>query len=115
MATNANRARGQYGEDRAARWYVDNGYEVLARNWRTHTGELDLIVRRDDEIVFVEVKARASLAFGSPLEAITPTKQRRIRALAAEWLRSSGSSGSRLRFDAVAVVGADVEVVEAAF
>ena len=115
MATDANRARGQYGEDRAARWYVEHGYEVLERNWRGSAGELDLIVRRVNEVVFVEVKARASMAFGSPLEAINAAKQRRIRALAAEWLRTGSVNGARLRFDAVAVLGVDVHVVEGAF
>ncbi len=115
MTADANRARGQYGEDRAAQWYLDSGYDILDRNWRNSSGELDLVARLGDTIVFVEVKARASLAFGSPFEAITVAKQRRIRGLAADWMRASEHTAALLRFDAVAVIGTDVEVLLAAF
>ena len=78
--TDARRAFGQAGEDRAAAWYRAHGYEVLARNWRCREGELDLVVRRGRTLVFVEVKARRTDRFGIPAEAVTPTKQRRLRA-----------------------------------
>ncbi len=113
--TSARQARGAYGERRAAQWYRDAGYEVLARNWRDgRAGELDLVVARPGEIVFVEVKARATDAFGVA-EAVTPTKQARIRRLAAAWVQAHPPARARLRFDVVCVVGARVEVIEAAF
>jgi putative endonuclease len=110
-----NRAYGAFGEDKAARWYEAQGYEVLARNWRCREGELDLVVRRGRTVVFCEVKARASAAYGAPAEAITPAKQRRLRQLAVLWLRASGVHAPELRFDVACVLGGKLTVIEAAF
>jgi putative endonuclease len=109
-----NRAHGTFGEDRVARWYEAQGYEILARNWRSRTGELDLVVGRGWLVVFCEVKARATEAFGSPLEAVTPAKQARLRRLAAEWLAAHGGGGREVRFDVASVLSGRVEVVEGA-
>jgi putative endonuclease len=113
----SRRARGAYGERRAAEWYVANGYEVLDRNWRDgRSGELDLVVRRDTCVVFSEVKARASADYGLPAEAVTPVKQARIRRLGAAWLRAHEEvSPKSIRFDVVAVLGTQLLVYEAAF
>lgn len=116
----AQRARGAFGESLAARWYEQRGYTVLARNWRPSgrpdlRGELDLVVARDDVVVFCEVKARASAAFGVPAEAVTATKQARIHRLAGAWLAGSGRRWPTVRFDVAAVLGAHLEVLEAAF
>ncbi|MST31546.1 YraN family protein, partial [Acidimicrobiaceae bacterium USS-CC1] len=81
-----NRRLGSHGEDLAAGWYVERGYEVVARNWRCPDGELDLVVRQGRLYVFVEVKSRTSDAFGVPAEAVNRAKQSRIRRLAAQWL-----------------------------
>lgn len=110
----ARAALGRSGEDRAAAWYESRGYEVVARNWRVRGGELDLVVRRATTIAVVEVKTRTSTAFGHPLEAVTPTKAARIRRLAAQFLAERGLRG-QVRFDVVAIVGDDLEVVESAF
>lgn len=91
---------------------------MLERNWRCDIGELDLVVRDGGEIVFVEVKARASDRFGPAAAAVGPTKQRTLRRLAARWLVEHGETTGRrdgIRFDVVAVTGARVEVIEAAF
>jgi putative endonuclease len=110
------RARGADGEARAAQWYEARGWQVLDRNWRDgRNGELDLVLRRDRTIVFCEVKARRTTAFGSPAEAVTPTKQARIRRLASAWLAAHEVRGAEVRFDVVAVLGDDLEVIEAAF
>ena len=77
-----NRRLGATGEATAEAWYVAAGYAVLARNWRCREGELDLVLSRDGVVVFCEVKARSSAAFGVPAEALTPAKRRRIRLLA---------------------------------
>jgi putative endonuclease len=109
--------RGADGEAAAAAWYEARGYAVVARNWRCRDGELDLILWRANELVFCEVKSRASDRFGLPAEAVTPTKQRRIRGLAMRWLAEEGG-GRRLgalRFDVACVLGTDVTVIEAAF
>jgi putative endonuclease len=96
---------------------VAHGFTVVARNWRGgRDGELDLIVRRGADIVFCEVKARSSDAFGVPAEAVTARKQARIRRLAARWLREAATFRAReLRFDVVAILDGQVEVIEGAF
>ena len=99
-----------------ARWYESRGYEVLARNWRVREGELDLVVARDGVVVFCEVKSRSSDAFGQPFEAVTPTKQTRLRRLAARWLAADGRSWPVVRFDVASVVrGRVAGVIESAF
>jgi putative endonuclease len=80
----SNRARGQWGEDLAVRHYLRSGYEVLDRNWRSATGELDLVVFDGSTYVFSEVKARRTADFGPASAAVTVAKQRRIRQLAVE-------------------------------
>lgn len=109
------RALGAHGEDEAARWYEARGYEVLSRNWRCRDGELDLVVRRGAELVFVEVKTRTSDRFGLPAEAVTAAKQRRLRTLANRFLAESGARSPHLRFDVVSILGGRLEVIEAAF
>ncbi|MDQ6909966.1 MAG: YraN family protein [Actinomycetota bacterium] len=113
--TQARRRLGARGEDAVAGWYEAAGYEVVARNWRCRTGELDLIVRRGGVYVFCEVKTRTSTAFGAPQEAVTRKKQARLRALAAQWLQTSAERVAELRFDVACVLGNDIEVLEGAF
>ena len=113
------RARGAAGEDLAARWYEDQGYEVLERNWRRRQGELDLIVRRGATVVFVEVKTRTTDRYGTGAESVLPAKQRRIRRLAARWLSeltpAVGRSRVEARFDVVSITAGQVDVIENAF
>ena len=112
---------GAAGEVAAASWYAARGWRVVARNWtvpgRTG-GELDLVCLRDGVLVFCEVKTRSTAAFGSPALAVGADKQRRLRALAAQFLASPAGRRVRyreIRFDVAAVVGTAVEVLEAAF
>jgi putative endonuclease len=107
--------RGRRGEDLAAAWYARRGFDLVARNWRCASGEVDLIVRRDGLLVVCEVKARRTDAFGPPAAAVGRVKQQRLRRLAAEWLATSGIRGVEIRFDVVAVTGIEVEVIEDAF
>ena len=113
--TQARRDLGRSGEDAVAAWYEDQGYQVVARNWRCREGELDLIVRRGRTFVFCEVKSRSSTAFGAPKEAVTREKQTRIRHLAAGWLGDSPVSAVGSRFDVASVLSGRVEVLEGAF
>ena len=98
---------GRFGEQCAADWYRDAGYEILARNWRCARGELDLIAANDELVVFVEVKARSSARFGSGADAVDWRKQRKVRAIASQWLEqrpeSDRSYFEELRFDVVDV------------
>ena len=110
---------GALGEERAAHWYEDRGYQVLERNWRRREGELDLVVRKGMTVVFCEVKARTSDRYGTGTEAVVPSKQRRIRRLAARWLSeitpATGRASLEVRFDVASVTGGRLEVVEDAF
>ncbi len=87
---------------------------MLERNWRVRSGELDLVLFRDDEIVFCEVKSRRSERYGAAAEAVDRRKQLRIRSLAAQWLEATGRRG-RVRFDVATVTGVEVHVIENAF
>ncbi len=107
---------GASGEEAVAAWYQARGYEVLCRNWRCRQGELDLVVRDGRKFVFCEVKTRTTDAFGAPVEAVTHTKQMRLRRLAARWLEEEAPVRPReIRFDVASVLAGDIEVVEGAF
>ena len=117
--TDPRRRLGTSGEDAVAHWYEERGYTVASRNWRVREGELDLVLQRGRTLVFCEVKTRRGDAFGTPFEAVTITKQRRLRTLAVRWLSEHRVRAGELRFDVAAVrmrgdVG-EIEVIEAAF
>lgn len=112
-----NRALGAYGEDKVSAWYAAQGYEILARNWRCASGELDLVCRSGSTLVFCEVKTRTTAAFGLPAEAVNRTKQQRLRRLALAWLEAvhERPAGATLRFDVACVLGGKIEIIENAF
>ena len=98
------RAVGRYGEDVAARFLAAAGLVVLERNWRCELGELDIVARDGDELVVCEVKTRRGTGFGTPLEAVTPSKAARLRRLAARWLAEHPVRPSAVRVDVVGVL-----------
>lgn len=96
---------GRWGEAVAARFLTAAGLEILDRNWRCAEGELDIVAREGDALVFCEVKTRSSTRFGDPAEAVHPRKAARIRVLAGHYLREHPRARARdLRFDVVAVL-----------
>lgn len=95
---------GRRGEAIAAQHLAASGLRVIDRNWRCQQGEIDLVLHDGDELVFVEVKTRSSVAFGHPFEAITAQKLARLRRLAAAWCEAHPGSHDRIRIDAVAVI-----------
>jgi putative endonuclease len=99
-----NRLLGDRGERAAARFLRRQGLRVLLRSYRTRSGEIDLVARDGDTLVFVEVKARRQ---GVPAEAVTPEKQRRITLAALHFLRKHRLLEQRCRFDVVAIVWPD--------
>ena len=110
-----NQRTGARGEALAAAWYEARGYEVVVRNWRCRDGEIDLVLRQRRTIVFCEVKARRSDAFGLPAEAVTREKRQRLRHLAARWLDESSIRPIGIRFDVASVLDGVVDVIEGAF
>ncbi len=109
----------------AAREYESKGYRIVARNWRSARGEVDLVAAKGNQLVFCEVKTRSGLGFGLPEEAVSVSKQRKLRELAREFIaaaRLEGWVGSdvEVRFDVVSVMVAgsgppEVELIEDAF
>lgn len=90
---------GQKGESLAVRHLKDQGYEILAQNYRTKVGEIDIVAREGGALVFVEVKARKSDKYGDPKWAITKAKQRKISMAALYYLKASGQTKVKARFD----------------
>ncbi len=94
---------GRFGESAAARWYEQAGYHILQRNWRCQGAEIDLIVAKGNVVVFVEVKARSGVWYGTGAEAVDARKQRRLRSAAGQWLQQYGTGTVEVRFDVVDV------------
>jgi len=95
---------GLAGQEAAEKYLQDKGCEVLARNYRLRTGEIDLILRHGTYIVFVEVKFRKSLGYGLPREAVGYTKQQRIVTTALHYLTRNNLTECDIRFDVVEVL-----------
>jgi putative endonuclease len=96
------RGLGRRGEELAARQLAAKGYEIVARNWRCETGELDLVARDGECLVLVEVRTRRGRAMGSPEGSITATKQARLIALSEAYVQENGWDGD-WRIDVVAI------------
>ena len=110
---------GKFGEDLAGRYLKKMGYQVICRNYRTRFGEIDIIAKDADTIVFVEVKSRRTSTFGHPKYSITHKKQERISKTALYYLKENNQSNCRARFDVVTINAADkktdVEIIKNAF
>jgi putative endonuclease len=94
---------GQKAEDAAALYLRCKGYQVLERNFRVPQGEIDLILSRNGTLVFVEVKGRRSRSQGTPLEAVSPRKVKRLSMAAALYLAQKTGAPGKCRFDVVTV------------
>ena len=100
--TSLAQAIGGAAEDEAARFLSGRGLEVVARNYRTRLGEIDLVARDGDVLVFVEVRLRSSDRFGDAMESIDARKRRRIVAAARQFLAAVRPEPP-CRFDVVAL------------
>jgi len=96
-------ALGRWGEQTAAEHAARLGYEVLARNARTPYGELDLVLRRGEELVIAEVKTRASASLGAPEISVTPRKQAHLLQSGQYFMDSRPELGSDWRVDVIAI------------
>ncbi len=94
---------GKSGEELAAKLLKENGYKILARNYRTKLGEVDIIAKDKDTICFVEVKTRQGNSFGLPAEAVVKSKQRQIAKAALLFLKEKNLLNSKARFDVVSI------------
>ena len=94
---------GKLGEDCAAKFLEAEGYTIVERNFRIRSAEIDIIARRDNLIIFVEVKARSNIRHGLPVEAVTLRKQKKIIEAATVFLQDENFSDCACRFDVVEV------------
>jgi putative endonuclease len=102
---------GREGENLAAEFLIKNGWEIVARNYRHHRAEIDLIVRKGEWTIFVEVKARSSSSYGHPEDFVDEFKARKIYDAAEEFIFSTDWQG-HVRFDIVSIkLGHPPEIV----
>jgi putative endonuclease len=103
MTKNARQSLGIWGEGLAANYLEDLGYTIIARNIRTPHGEIDLIVRQGNLIVFIEVKTRSSSSLGPPEVSVTPRKQAHILASAQHYIQHHPDQDNDWRIDVIAI------------
>jgi putative endonuclease len=107
------------GEDGAVAYLRDRGYRIVTRNWRCRLGEIDIVARDGETLVFVEVKSRRSSAFGTPQAAVDGRKQRKLSLAALQYLQDERVKPGPARFDVVAVTvkddGDEIELIRNAF
>lgn len=110
---------GKSGEDEAVTFLKENGYKILARNYKSKLGEVDIIAKDRDSICFIEVKARRSDRFGLPQEAVQLSKQRQISKAALNFLKTGNLLDKKARFDVVSVLYSNgepkLELIKGAF
>jgi putative endonuclease len=110
---------GTWGEQYVEKYLIEQGYEILCRNWRTRYGEIDLIALHEGVLVFIEVKSRRSSRCGEAEESVDERKQAKLRKLAEEYLYSTDQPEANCRFDVVALrirtTGHEVTVITNAF
>ena len=110
---------GRTGEDLACRELQRRGYAIVARRYRCLAGELDIVARDGQTLVFVEVKTRRGSGFGRAVEAVTAAKKRKISVVAVEYLTRHNAFAHPCRFDVVAITvgagGTTIDVLQNAF
>jgi putative endonuclease len=110
---------GKKGEELALRFLKKNGYRIFARNYVCKMGEVDIIAKEKDTLVFVEVKTRTSTAFGPPQLAVNPAKQMQLSKVALYFLKEKCLEDVKARFDVVAILigpkGPEIELIRDAF
>jgi len=119
LARMAALAFGRESEETAARFLKKNGYRILQKNFRCKGGEIDIIAREGDTLVFCEVKARKNKKFGSALEGVTPAKIKKIKKAAEVFMLKNGLTETDCRFDVVTIDGEGssrkIEIIPNAF
>lgn len=108
---------GRHGEDLAHRYLRQNGFIVVARNWRPPQGggEIDIVAREDETLVFVEVKSRRSGDWSAPERDIDAEKISALRRAARDYVRRSGADETLVRFDGISITGDVVSHLRDAF
>ena len=110
-----NYQKGQIGESSAVSFLKNKGYKILETNYRNKIGEIDIIAQKDNRVIFVEVKQRATARFGYPREAVTNHKQQKIRLVSQVYLKQKGLTNAFLRYDVIEILGDEITHLENAF
>lgn len=110
-----NKISGDIGEALVYDYLVKNKYKILQCNFKCKIGEIDIIAKQNDVIVFVEVKYRKSLQFGSPSEAVNFYKQKKIKSVALYYLQQNKNLNENVRFDVVEVLDKNINHIKNAF
>jgi putative endonuclease len=97
------RSKGREGENLAAQFLEKRGYSILERNYRFERGEIDLVAKDGQELVFVEVKSRHSQQYGAPEESVTPAKEAQLKKVAEGYLYEHDIENQSCRFDIVTI------------
>lgn len=95
---------GARGEEAAAAFLERSGMTIVERNWRCKSGEIDIIMLDGETLVLVEVKTRRTSAKGSPEEAVSPTKQKKLIRLAQAYVAHAGIEPTEIRFDVIGII-----------
>jgi putative endonuclease len=110
---------GKKGEEKALRFLKKRGYHIIEQNYVCKMGEMDLIAKEKDTLVFIEVKTRTSMDFGPPQLAVTSWKQRQLSKVALHFLNDKKIEDVKARFDVVAILlgptGEEIELIKDAF
>ncbi len=104
-----NKTLGKKGEDAAARYLENHDYEIIERNWTCPAGEVDIIARDFDSLVFCEVKTRSNINKGFPTDAVDKKKRARYEQIAMWFLRDFEFSDAPVRFDVISIIAVNEE------
>ena len=99
-----NKRKGEHGEQIAKQYLAGKGYSIITANYRCPYGEIDIIAKSESCICFVEVKYRKSLKFGMPREAVTKTKQAKIKETAMHYIFENEITDTDFRFDVIEII-----------
>jgi len=106
---------GSIGEDMAVEFLKSRGVKILERNYQNRFGEIDIIGRKDNTLLFIEVKYRKNESFGYPLEAVGFAKREKIRKMARFFLNENHYYHYNIRFDCIGIIGSQIEWIKGAF
>ena len=110
-----NRAKGIAGEVMAVKYLRKHHYKILATNYTTQIGEIDIIAKKKDVYHIVEVKSRKDVLFGYPREAVDKNKQHKIRQVATLYLIANKLTDVFVSFDVIEIIGEEITFIEHAF
>lgn len=102
-------AVGEYGEEKAIQYLKGKKYKIIAHNYKNKIGEIDIIAKDSEYLVFVEVKTRSTSVYGAGYEAVTPYKQNKIRQVAQLYMMQKQLEDCLVRFDVVSITDGKLE------